>query len=108
MATEFPVNSRYFGVGSSEYTTPDGRTYVYLNRRFLPPVDSLELLEEHTVEGHERLDHIAYEHFLDPILFWRICDANDAMRPDELLEPAGGQPRRLRITLPQGVNGPVS
>jgi hypothetical protein len=107
MAIAFPVNSRYFGTGTSEYTSPDGRTYVYLNRRFLPPGESLELLEEHTVQEHERLDQIAFQHFGDPVLYWHICDANDAMKPADLLEPAGGQPRRLRITLPQGVRGPV-
>jgi len=36
----------------------------------------------------------------DPELFWRVCDANRAMRPDELTETIG---RRLRITLPEGI-----
>ncbi|MFL5804527.1 MAG: hypothetical protein ACJ8CR_22625 [Roseiflexaceae bacterium] len=38
----------------------------------------------------------------DPEQFWRICDANRAMRPDELTETVG---RRLRITLPEGIPG---
>ena len=38
----------------------------------------------------------------DPEQFWRLCDANGAMRPDELTETVG---RRLRITLPEGVPG---
>jgi hypothetical protein len=37
-----------------------------------------------------------------PYPLWRICDANDAMRPDELMETIG---RRLRITLPEGIAG---
>ena len=36
--------------------------------------------------------------------FWRICDANRAMRPDELTETTG---RRLRITLPEDIPGPA-
>jgi len=50
----------------------------------------------------ERLDHIAAHYFGDPELFWRICDANRAMRPEELTETEG---RRLLITLPEGVQG---
>jgi hypothetical protein len=37
-------------------------------------------------------------------LSWRLCDANGAMRPDELTETPG---RRLRITLPEGIPGGV-
>jgi hypothetical protein len=35
-------------------------------------------------------------------LFWRICDANRAMRPGALTETIGS---RLRITLPEGIPG---
>ena len=105
MATvEFPNNSRYHGIETAEYTSPDGRTSVYVRRRFVPAADSLQLLEEHTVQDRERLDHIAEQHFADPELFWRICDGNDALRPEELVETPG---RRLRITLPEGVVGPL-
>lgn len=101
MPIEFPFNSRYQGIETTQYTTSDGRTYVHLQRRILPPSQNLELLEEHAVQEQERLDHIAFQHFGDPILFWRICDANDAMKPEDLLEPVGDRPRRLRITLPR-------
>jgi hypothetical protein len=33
-------------------------------------------------------------------MFWRICDANGAMQPEELTQTVG---RRLRITLPEGI-----
>ena len=42
---------------------------------------------------------IAAKYLGDPEQFWRICDANGAVRPDEL-EMVG---RRLRITLPEGL-----
>ena len=50
----------------------------------------------------ERLDNIAAQYMGDPTLFWRLCDANNAMRPEELTETIG---RILRITLPQGIPG---
>ena len=37
----------------------------------------------------------------DPEQFWRLCDANAALRPDELMEVG----RWLRITLPEGIPG---
>ena len=47
----------------------------------------------------ERLDNIT-AHFLgDPEQFWRVCDGNGAIRPEELTETIG---RKLRIKLPRG------
>lgn len=104
MSELFPITSRYYGLETKEYESPDGKEYAYLCRRFLPPSESLELLQLHTVSEGERLDHIANQHLGDAEQFWRICDANDAMRPEELTETVG---RKLRITLPEGVSGPV-
>ena len=50
----------------------------------------------------ERLDNITAKYMDDPEAFWRIADANAAMRPEELTETIG---RRLRITLPEGIPG---
>ena len=98
----FPPNSRYHGIETTRLETADGRTIVYLRRRFVPPPERFALLHEHTVTQGDRLDNIAARYFGDPALFWRICDANAAMRPDELTDQAG---RRLRITLPEGIPG---
>jgi gamma-glutamyltranspeptidase/glutathione hydrolase len=38
----------------------------------------------------------------DPEQFWRLCDANAAMHPEELTDAIG---RTLRITLPEGIPG---
>jgi hypothetical protein len=57
-----------------------------------------------TVVDGERVDNIAARHFGDSTLFWRLCDANNALRPAALTEVPG---RRLRITLPEGINGTV-
>jgi hypothetical protein len=100
--TPFPPTSRYHRTPIARLTSADGREIVYLKRRFVPPPERFALLQEHTVTEGERLDHIAARAFGDPEQFWRICDANGAIRPDELLEPIG---RRLRITLPEGLPG---
>ena len=98
----FPPNSRYYLTPSTTRTEADGRTIVYLKRRFSPPPESLSLLEEHVVTQAERLDNIAAQRIGDPEQFWRVCDANAALRPQELTEEIG---RRLRITMPEGVPG---
>ena len=98
--TTFPPASRYYQTATAQYTTPDGRVIVYLQRRFVPSADRFTLLEEHTVMQGERLDNIAAQALGDPEQFWRICDANNAMRPDDLTATPG---RILRITLPEGI-----
>ena len=98
----FPLNSRYGGIETATLETPAGKTVIYLRRRFLPAPEGFALLQEHTVTQGERLDNITARYLGDPEQFWRVCDANRAMRPDELTETIG---RRLRITLPEGIPG---
>jgi len=101
-AAQFPPTSRYNGIDTATLETADGRTIIYLRRRFLPPPERFALLQEHVVLEGERLDNITARYLGDPEQFWRICDANGAMRPEELTETIG---RRLRITLPEGIPG---
>lgn len=100
--TLFAANSRYYGIDTATLALPQGKNIVYLRRRFLPPAERFQLLQEHTVTQGERLDNIAAPFLGDPELFWRLCDANNAMRPEELTETVG---RKLRITLPEGITG---
>lgn len=100
--TLFSATSRYYGVDTETLTTADGTTIIYLKRRFLPSPDSFQLLQLHTVTQGERLDNIAAKFLGDPELFWRLADANGAMRPEELVQTVGTQ---LKITLPQGITG---
>jgi hypothetical protein len=101
----FPQNSRYYGLDTIQLEAPYGRTIVYLERRFVPAPENFALLQEHTVAQGDRLDNITAHYLGDPEQFWRVCDANAAMRPEELTETLG---RRLRITLPQGIPGPTN
>jgi hypothetical protein len=101
-STLFAANSRYAGIDTATLSLPQGKTIIYLTRRFLPPAERFQLLQEHTVTQGERLDNITAKYMADPTLFWRLCDANNAMRPEELTETIG---RKLRITLPEGIPG---
>ncbi len=101
-ANNFQPTSRYFGIETATIETPDGTTIIYLKRRFVPSPERFSLLQEHVVTQGERLDNITARYLGDPEQFWRVCDANGAMRPDELTETIG---RRLRITLPEGIPG---
>jgi hypothetical protein len=98
----FAFTSRYYNIPVAELETAEGKKVVYLRRRFVPPPERFDLLLEHTVSEGDRLDNIAAQYLGDPEQFWRICDANGAVRPEELTEEVG---RRLRITLPEGVPG---
>jgi len=99
---QFPPTSRYHSIEATTLETPEGRMIVYLKRRFLPAPERFALLTEHSVAQGDRLDNVTARYLGDPEQFWRVCDANAAMRPDELTEEIG---RRLRITLPEGIPG---
>jgi hypothetical protein len=99
-----PDTSRYSGVGIAKLETAGGETIVYLRRRFVPQPERFALLREHVVTQGDRLDNITAQYLGDPEQFWRVCDANRAMRPDDLTK-AEEIGRRLRITLPEGLQG---
>ncbi len=104
-ATNFPPNSRYYGSDTGTLQRADGETVIYLLRRFIPPPEDFALLQVHVVSQGDRLDNITAAYLGDPEIFWQVCDANRAMRPQELTETIG---RRLRITLPQGIPGTLN
>ena len=103
MTRPFATASRYYSSETLEWTDANGDTHVYLSRRFVPAAEEFTLLHEHGVAAGDRVDTITAHYLDDPEQFWRICDANNALRPDELTEEPG---RKLRITLPQGIAGP--
>ena len=96
----FPINSRYYGIATVTLETQDGKQIVFLRRRFVPAPERFDLLTEHTVSEGERLDNITALYLGDPEQFWRVCDANGVIRPEELTETIG---RKIRITLPEGI-----
>ena len=113
------ANSRYYRSAKATYTPPDedvSATYVagdgsvqatwvaadgnvipYLKRRLLPQGDELAEMSVVTVTPGQRLDLLSARQQGDPLQFWRIADANNAMNPFDLTAIPG---RRLRIPMP--------
>jgi hypothetical protein len=96
-ASLFPPNSRYHGLGTAFLARSDGEPLVYLLRRFVPLPDRFALLQEYVVRRGDRLDKLADVFLQDPEQFWRICDANLATIPKELVKEPG---RLLLIPVP--------
>ncbi len=90
--------SRYKHVGTSRYITRDGAQITYRNRRFSPQGTSMPLYATVTVGANDRLDLIAARSLNNPLAFWQVADANNAMNPFALTEAVG---RQLRIPVPQ-------
>jgi hypothetical protein len=95
----FSATSRYAGIEIAKYITAEGEEIPYVRRRFIPPAGSDSQIAEHVVTQGERLDNITATYLGDPEQFWRVCDANNAMQPEELTAEIG---RRIKIALGQG------
>lgn len=89
--------SRYHGIEKKEYEFDDGREVTYRRRRFLPGGKTMPTLTKVTVGEGDRLDLITAANLGNPENFWRVCDANDVMDPNQL-EIVG---RRVRIPIPK-------
>jgi hypothetical protein len=101
----FAETSRYAGLEILTVAGLDGASIPYVSRRFLPRADRLSTLQEVSPTPGERLDMIATRTMGDPAQYWRICDANDAMNPPQLLASPG---HRLKVPLPYLQNSGVS
>jgi hypothetical protein len=103
-SVSFPTDSRYYSSGTLSYTAPNGQTFSYLARRIVPQpgAPNYATVAQHSVKQGDRLDLLAAKYLGDPLIFWLICDANGAIRPNQLVETAGTV---LNITMPQGIPG---
>jgi hypothetical protein len=103
-SVSFPTDSRYYGSRTLSYTTPNGQSFTYLARRIVPQpgVPNYATIARHSVKQGDRLDLLAAKYLGDPLIFWLICDANGAIRPNQLIETPGTV---LNITMPQGIPG---
>jgi len=98
----FAPNSRYLGIPTSTFVAADGTNIAYVQRRFLPQPSQLVQLQQYSVMQGDRLDVLAAKFLGDAQLFWRICDANGAMRPQDVTATVGTV---LRICLPANIPG---
>ncbi len=93
----FDFTSRYAKLEITTYTSTSGRVHAYVRRRFLPSASSLPLLAEPPLLPRERLDLFTFRILGDPLQFWRIADANNAINPFDLEEDGD----TLRVPVPQ-------
>jgi hypothetical protein len=96
----FEPTSRYYNLPMATLTVigRDGTPVEirYLKRRFIPAVDGEMTLQDYTFTQGERLDNITARYLGDPTQFWRVCDTNGVLRPEELEEVG----RVIKIALP--------
>ena len=97
----FEPTSRYYTIETATLTVigSDGlpRVIAYKRRRLIATADESPTLFEHTVAQGDRLDNVIARYLGDPTQFWRVCDANNVLRPEELVEENG---RVIKIALP--------
>lgn len=101
----FAPASRYYGIATAQLTQADGRTVVYVRRRFLPPPEHFAVLQSIGIVAGDRLDNLAARHIGDAEQWWRLADANRAMLPEALVAVPGAT---LNLTLPEGVPGSMA
>lgn len=101
--TSYGVNSRYYGLPVLQWTAPDGRVIRYVKRRFVPPPSLFATLVAHNAQQGDRIDLLAARYLGDPLLYWRICDANLAVRPDDPLALGNPVTIPLPATTPTGL-----
>jgi hypothetical protein len=96
----FDPTSRYFAIETSTVAVPDAdegtREIRYVKRRIIPATETMQTLVEHTVTQGDRLDNVTARYLGDPTQFWRVCDANNVVQPEELEETG----RVVKIALP--------
>jgi hypothetical protein len=99
-STPFVPQSRYSGVALALLELRPGEPgVVYVRRRFIPAPGALAIAGRHMVAALDRPDSLAAKYFGDPLLYWRIADANAVVDPNELTDTLG---RRLDIPLAPG------
>lgn len=100
--SSFPPNSRYHGASVMTLEQKNQEPIAYLKRRIVPPPENFSVVHEYTVVQGDRLDNLAARYLGDAELYWRLCDANGAIRPAELTETPG---TAIAISLPEGIPG---
>jgi hypothetical protein len=82
----FFKGSRYAPVPENTLIDTSGRVLRYKTTRFIAPAPAQV---GHILSDGERVEHVAYFYYRDPERFWRICDTNQVMDPDELNKDPG-------------------
>jgi hypothetical protein len=100
-STPFIPQSRYSGVLLALFhRRPDDPGIPYVLRRFIPAPQTIAPAGHHIVSAQDRPDLLGATHLGDPLLYWRIADANAVVDPNELTDTLG---RRVVIPQPPGI-----
>ncbi len=67
-----------------ETTDEQGRKVLTMSPARRP--DNLVEIGEHIRRDGQRLDHLANYYLRDPHAYWKICELNDVLLPDQLAE----------------------
>jgi hypothetical protein len=70
----------------------------------VPQPSTFATLQTVTVQYGDRIDRLAAQYLGDPLAFWRLCDANGALSPEDLTATPGAT---ISIPLPAGVGTPA-
>lgn len=92
----FLKSSRYASCEDTQLVTRDGDIIKYKKRRFIPQTEDASTLQEIQVLSGDRLDLISAKITGDSQQFWRICDSNDVLNPQDLVSPG----KIIRIASP--------
>ncbi len=98
----FTPQSRYYGLPVIGATGAGGEVVNYVSRRFIPPTSAYATLQRHRVVQGERVDVVASQTLGDPLYYWRLCDANQALTAEDLTASPGTY---INVTLPAGLPG---
>lgn len=98
----FTPQSRYSGLRVASLATADGGAISYVGRRFIAQPENFAVLQRHRVIQGERVDLLAAQSYGDPLFYWRLCDANLALRPEDVTARPGVF---INLTLPPGIPG---
>jgi nucleoid-associated protein YgaU len=101
--TGYDTSSRYYGLPVVEFKTPGGAVIRYVQRRFIPPAAQFPTLVTHQVQQGDRIDLLAARYLGDPLVYWRIADANLAVSPGDPLVLGDAVRIPLAALLPGGL-----
>lgn len=88
----FDAASRYRDVPIALYAgRADEPPLPYLRRRFIAQRRDIAIAVELAVSGGDRPELMAARTLGDPLLYWRIADANAVTDPFELTDAAGAR-----------------
>lgn len=93
----FDEASRYRGVGIALLAQPGGEPPIaYVKRRFIAQRRDIAIAAEVIVHAGDRPDTLAARTLGDPLLYWRVADANAVADAGDLTATPGA-----RVLIPQ-------